>query len=536
MTQMNTLSDAQAGRWVLIATIAASAMTFIDGSALNVALSAIQTDLGASGADLLWIINSYLLFLAALLLLGGSLGDHYGRKRVLMIGIGVFLVASLACGLAPTSGFLIAMRALQGIGAALMVPGSLALLSGAFGDESRGAAIGTWTAFTTLTSVLGPFLGGFLTEIGFWRGVFFLNIPIGLVSLWILWRYVAEQRDETASDKFDNLGSLLVVLGLAGFTYGFIELGRRGIGVAIGDPVVLIALIGGIVSFVLFIVVEARSDHPMMPLDLFRSRTFSGANLLTLLLYGALGGALFFLPLNLIQIQGYSETLAGLSFLPFSILLIVMARWSGGLVPRYGPRLPLVVGPLIVTVGFILFSLPGVTAGPSDYWTSFFIPGVVFGIGMGVTVAPLVTTVMGSVSQSKAGIASGINNAMSRSSQVLAIAVMGGIALLTFTGSLQAYTADVDLSADVRAELEAEAVNLGATRVPEAVDTEAAVAVEDAIKTSFVDTYRLMMLIGAGMALVSAILAAIFIEREMPKVDGGSEPSETDELVAEASG
>ena len=269
-----------------------------------------------------------------------------------------------------------------------------------------------------------------------------MNVPLAIAAIYALVQYVPESRDEEAPKELDILGAILVTVGLGGFTFGFIEGPRRGF----DDPLILISLIGGILGLITFIYQEWRSNHPMVPLRLFRSHTFSGANLLTFLLYGALGGALFFLPLNLVQVQGYPEGIAGLTFLPFTLLLVIMSRWAGGLVDRYGPKIPLVVGPLIVTVAFILLSFPGITAGPDDYWTTFFPATVVFGLGMGITVAPLVTAVMGSVPQHYAGIASGINNEMSRASQVLAIAVMGGLALIWFGQGLLTNTTDLNLS------------------------------------------------------------------------------------------
>lgn len=504
--------------WVLFATISASSMGFIGGSALNVALPAIQRDLGATGADLLWIVNAYALFLAALILVGGSLGDHLGRKRIFMIGITLFTVTSLICGLAPSTGILILARAAQGVGGALMIPGSLAIISAYFDSSERGRAIGTWSSITTLTSVLGPVLGGVLAENGLWRGVFFINIPLGLISLWALWRYVPESRDEAASDKLDYLGALLVTVGFAGITYGFIEIGRIG-PEGFTNPLYVGALAVGIAGLLGFWYVEATSDHPMMPLRLFRSRTFSGANVLTLFLYGALGAALFFLPLNLVQVQGYGESLAGFALLPFSILLIVMSRWAGGLVDRYGPRLPLIVGPVIVGVAFIALSLPGQTGGPSDYWISFFPGMLLIGLGMGVTVAPLTTTVMGSVPQSNAGVASGVNNAMSRSSQVLATAVMGGIALLIFTTSLGERVVPLNLSDSAITTLEDRAEDLAATQPPAELDNATAEEVRSAIKLAFVDTFRAMNLIAAGLCFLSALLAGLLIDKRLEPPD-----------------
>ena len=486
-------------------------MAFIDGTALNVALPALQKDLGASGGDLLWIVNAYALMLAALLLVGGSLGDHYGRKRVYMYGILLFMGASLVCGFAPSTGVLIGARAIQGIGGALMVPGSLAIISAYFSDSERGKAIGTWSAFTTLTSVAGPLLGGFLAEHGLWRGVFFINVLLAIPAIYALVRHVPESMDEEAQKQLDIPGAVLATLGLAGFTYGFIEGGQRGF----DNPAVIVSLMVGILGLILFVVVEWRSSHPMMPLRLFKSRTFAGTNLLTLLLYGALGGALFFLPLNLVQVQGYRETAAGLTLLPFSLLLMLLSRWAGGLVDRYGPRLPLIIGPSIVAVAFILLSMVGMTGGVNDYWTTFF-PGIaVFGIGMGITVAPLTTAVMGSVPQHNAGIASGVNNAVSRSSQVLATAVMGGIALVLFSSALLSNPAVQALPETAQTQLKANAADLGNTAIPDELNETEQADVRGAINQSFVDMFRVITWIAAGMALASAGFAALLVEPKL---------------------
>jgi EmrB/QacA subfamily drug resistance transporter len=500
----------QTGRWVLFATILASSMAFIDSSALNVALPALQADLHARGTELLWIVNAYALILAALLLVGGSLGDRFGRKRVFMIGIALFAGASLVCGLASSTGMLIGARAAQGIGAALMVPGSLAIISASFGPGRRGRAIGTWSSFTTITTVIGPALGGFLASVGLWRAVFFINIPLALAALVALYLKVPESRDETAPARLDYAGAALATIGLAGITYGFTEVSEQGL----RAPPVLLALIGGVLALIAFVFVEARSDHPMVRLQLFRSRTFSGTNLMTLFLYAALYGMLFFFPLNLIQVQGYGA-LAGFAALPSSLMLAVLSRWAGGLVDRFGPRLPLTIGPLIAGAGFLLFALPGLTSGPRDYWTSYFPASLVLGLGMAITVAPLTTAVMGSVSPHRAGVASGINNAVSRAAGVLAIAAFGAVALFAFGAALETRTSQLDLPVAARAAIHAEAANLGNAHPPAGLSAEASAAVELAIKQSFVDMFRLLAAIAAGLAWLSALLAALTVESRL---------------------
>ncbi len=499
------------GRWVLAATILASSMAFIDGSALNVALPTLQADLGASGADLLWIINGYLLMLAALILVGGSLGDRLGRKRVFMAGIALFMLASLACGLAPSTGFLIVARIVQGIGGALMIPGSLAIISAYFPAEERGRAIGTWSAVATLVTVGGPILGGLLADAGLWRGVFLINLPIGLAALLALHFRVPESRDEESSGPIDVPGALLATLGLAGVTYGFIAAPDLGF----GAPQVLGALLVGCLALAAFLLVEARSAHPMMPLHLFRSNTFSGANLLTLFLYGALSVGTFFLSLNLVQVQGYRPSLAGLAFTPFALLLALLSRWAGGLVDRYGPRLPLMVGPSLAGAAFLLWAFVGMTEGPASYWSTFF-PGILlFGLGMGITVAPLTTAVMGSAARHYAGTASGINNAVSRSAGVLAIAIVGALALATFGGALESRTAGLALSAEASVALRAEASQLGGAKVPESVAESNRPAVAQAIREAFVEAFRVVMLLCAALSWLSAVMAGVMVEERL---------------------
>ncbi len=494
-------------RWVLISTVLASSMAFIDGTALNVALPALQRDLGATGSDLLWIINAYLLLLSALLLVGGSLGDLYGRKRVFMAGIGVFTIASVSCGLAPTSSVLIISRAFQGLGGALMVPGSLSILTALVSSERRGRAIGTWSAFSTITTMLGPILGGYLADAGLWRGVFFINVPLGAAALLILATKIPESRDGSSSGSIDFAGAFFVTLGLAGVTYGAIEASGAGL----ADPAVFGSLALGLLFLLAFILVEWRISAPMVPFQLFRSRTFTGTNLLTLFLYAALSGGLFFLPLNLIQVQGYRESLAGFALLPVAILLTLLSRWAGGLVDRYGPRRPLVIGPLIAGAGYFLLAIPGLTAGPSEYWSGY-LPGLLgIGLGMGITVAPLTATVMGSVPATRAGVASGINNAVARTAGVLAIALLGGAALLMFEARVVQRTSLLDLTSRARLEIRAEADRLGEAQVPPAA-LEAEQEVKAAYQLSFVDTFRAIVLACAALAWISALLAGLLVE------------------------
>src|SRR6201993_3884297 len=382
--------------WILAATILASSMAFIDGPVVNVALPALQTNLNATAVDVQWVIEAYSLLLSALLLVGGSLGDHCGRRRVFLIGVALFAFASAACGFAINIHQLIAARALQGFGAALLVPGSLAIISSSFSEDQRGRAIGTWSGLSAITTALGPVMGGWLIEHVSWRAVFFINIPLAILVIIIsLWRVPESSDPESAG--LDWLGAALAASGLGALVYGLIESSRLGF----NDRSVLVSLTAAVVLLALFVMVEMRVPNPMLPFALFQSRMFAATNLLTFLLYAALGGTLFFLPLNLIQVQHYSATAAGAALLPFILIISLLSRWSGGLITSYGPKLPLLIGSLTVASGYLLFMLP--TMGGS-YWINFFPPVVVLGFGMAISVAPLTTTVMGSVAENHAGI------------------------------------------------------------------------------------------------------------------------------------
>ena len=493
----------RAGRWVLAATTLASSMAFIDGTVVNVALPALQANLNATIVDVQWVIEAYSLLLAALLLVGGSLGDYYGRRRIFLTGIALFALASAWCGLAASIGQLIAARAAQGIGAALLVPGSLAIISSSFSENERGRAIGTWSGLSAITAAIGPVIGGWLIEHVSWRAVFFINIPIALLVIFISLRSVPESSDKESAG-LDWWGAIVGTLGLGALVYGLIESSQLGF----GDRSVLAALVAAAALLALFLILEERVPNPMLPLALFRSRTFTGANLLTFLLYGALGGTLFFLPLNLIQVQHYSATAAGAALLPFVLIISFLSRWSGGLVERYGPKLPLVVGPLIAAFGFALFMLPGVGG---SYWTNFFPAVVVLGLGMAVSVAPLTTTVMNSVSQNRVGIASGVNNAVARSAGLIAIAVLGIVMLQVFSHALDRRLANGNLPTSVSQSLQVQRTKLAAIDLPDDQDPATRQMIRRAVEESFVCGFRVVMVIGMALALASAGTALTLI-------------------------
>jgi len=485
--------------WVLTATILGSSMAFIDSTVVNVALPALQSSLHANLVDVQWVIESYGLFLSALILVGGALGDSLGRRSMFLLGVVGFAVASAGCGFSSSIKNLLVWRSVQGIAAAFLVPGSLAIISSSFDEKSRGKAIGTWAGFTTITTALGPVLGGWLVEHASWHWVFFINLPLAAVVLIIsLWRVPESRSSDTRS--LDWLGAAIVTLGLAALVYGFLESSILGW----TDPRVLGSLIVGVGSLVLFLFVEKTVATPLVPLELFGSATFSGANLLTLFLYAAVGVFFFVFPLNLIQIQKYSATATGAAALPLILLMFVLSRWSGGLTIRYGPKIPLIVGPLIAAGGFLLFAVPDVGA---RYWTAFFPAFVVLGFGMAISVAPLTTVVMNSVQQERAGTASGINNTVARVAGVLAVAVLGAVMAEAFAHSLRQSLPSLNLNASIVHQLESNFSKLGGLDAPQGVDSQTAEAIRSVIAHAFVFGFRLIMLLCAVLAMASAGVA-----------------------------
>lgn len=408
-------------RAVLASAIIGSSMTFVDGTVVNVTLPVLRRSLGASVAQLQWIVEGYMLFLASLILVGGALGDRWGRRKVFAAGVLVFALASAWCGLAPDAAHLIAARGVQGVGASLLVPGSLALISASFSRERRGRAIGTWAGWTSIAAGIGPLVGGWLVEHLSWRWIFFLNLPFAAAVLVLVRARVPESRDETVTGRIDWPGAVLVTAGLFGLVYGLIRGGVDGL----GSGVVVASIVGGVGMLVGFGWLEAHTRGPMVPPSLFRSRGFTGANLLTVCLYAGMSAIMFVLPFHLIQRRGYSVVQAAAAMLPFVVVMFVLSRWAGGLLDRHGARLPLTLGPAVAAVGMWLF-VP--LAGRGGYWSEIFPAVLTMSLGMAVAVAPLTATVMTSVDEAHSGLASGVNNAVSRVATLLAVAVVGLVA------------------------------------------------------------------------------------------------------------
>ncbi len=403
------------GRWVLGAAVLGSGMALLDGTVVNVALRTIGRDLDASLSQLQWISNGYLLSLASLILLGGSLGDHFGRRRIFVVGVVWFAAASLICGLAQTPEQLIAARVLQGVGAALLTPGSLAMIQGSFHPADRARAIGAWSGLGGIAAAIGPFLGGWLVQYASWRWIFLLNLPLAVITVAVAMRHVPETRDPESVPGFDRIGATLGAVGLAGVTFALIE------AEVLPPLVVAVAALAGIAAFATFVHVERTSPHPMMPTILFTSRQFSAANVMTLLVYAALGGVTFFLVLQLQTVAGYGPLRAGISLLPITIVMLFLASRGGQLASRIGPRIPMTVGPLVCATGIALLSR---IDADTAYWVDVF-PGVtIFALGLSLLVAPLTATVLAAAPDRYAGIASGVNNAVARAGSLLAVAAL----------------------------------------------------------------------------------------------------------------
>ena len=478
-------------------------MAFIDGTAVTVALPAMQAAFHANAKQIQWIVESYALFLASLLLVGGSLGDRFGRRLIYAVGVLIFALASVWCGLAHSVTSIIAARGIQGIGAALLVPGSLSIITAFFPEERRGTAIGIWSGFSAMTAAIGPVLGGWLVDHATWRYVFFLNVPLAVGILIISFLFVPESRAPSTSpagNKLDWPGALLATVALAGTTFALIE-GRRP-----GATIPLVASCG-LFAFIALFFVERRRTAPMIPLGLFRSATFVGANLLTLFLYTALNGLLFFFPLNLIQIQHYTATEAGAALLPLILTMFALSKWSGSLIDRFGARLPLTVGPLVAAFGFALAARPGVGG---SYWATFFPAVLVLGVGMSISVAPLTTAVMNAVPVEQAGVASGINNAVSRLASLISVALFGLILLVAFDHNLRQRLDRLHPPAAQRDAIESQRAQLGAIQTQDPT-------LRQAIDRSFVFAFRRILWLAVALSLASAVSAQLLTSKRLTR-------------------
>jgi EmrB/QacA subfamily drug resistance transporter len=487
-------------RRVLIVAILGSAMAFLDGTVVNVALPALQTAFHATGSQMQWIVESYALTLAALILAGGAMGDRLGRKRMFLLGVVMFVGASMWCGATTTIHGMIAARAIQGIGAALLIPGSLSIVTAVFPEERRGTAIGIWSGATALTAAAGPVMGGWLVEHVSWRGIFFLNLPFGVAILWLCARGVPETRQPDAKG-LDWMGSVLASAGLGAATYALLEFPANG-------SRVLPIGIGGVVLLLLFLSLEARSENAMAPLELFRSRDFLGANLMTFFLYSALSALLYYMPLDLMQVQGYTPTAAGSAMLPVVVLIFLLSRWSGGLVDRYGAMLPLVAGPVLVALGFLMLTLPGIGG---SYWVTYFPAGMMLGLGMAVSVAPLTTVVMNSVDETRAGAASGVNNAVSRVANLLALAVFGVILHGSFVRALNHQLQRPGISAQVRQTALDQRNSLAGIQTGDP-------AGQRAVALAFLTGFRHVMYVAAGLCVLAAVSAGALVHPNRKEV------------------
>ncbi|MDE2747835.1 MAG: MFS transporter [Chloroflexota bacterium] len=496
------------GYWVLLASICAASMAFVASTSLNVALPAIQVELSARGADLIWIPNSYVLVQASLIVVTGSMGDHFGRNRVCLWGILLFGLASVVCGFSTTTNVIIAGRVAQGFGSSMIVPNSLAIASSYFSRNGQGWAIGIWSGFTVLASGLAPFFAGVVTDFGMWRLVFFIHIPLGVLAALVIIRFVPESYDREAPRRMSLLGSLLIILGLGGLTFGFIESSTYGF----DSPIIIAPIIIGALAIARFLYDERKGIHAILPLRLFRSRTFSAANLISLVYHGVVQPMVVYLPLNLIQVQGYSATFTGLSTVPMILLATIGSALVGPLLDRRGPRLPLVLGFCLTSMGFVVISNVGVTGGESEYFSTFFPPIFLFGLGFGMVFAPLTMAALASAPDNNAGIASGVNNTVVRTGQVLVIGILGGLAISWFGENLANDPYVQSLPAAAQTELAADSGDLAETSIPDSLTEDEKEGVRQVIRHSFAQMFSTLMSIAAVFCLLAALVAWFLID------------------------
>ena len=497
-----------AGKCILLATILASGMAFLDGSVVTIAIPSLQKLLNASLADIQWVINGYALFLCALILISGALGDKFGRKKVFTYGIGIFVFSSLLCGLSHSILQLILFRCIQGIGGAMMVPGSLSIIDASFAPAIRGRVIGIWSGFAGGLSAIGPFAGGWLVQYFGWQSIFFLNIPLGLLALFLTIRFVPESKNPKAK-RIDIIGSLLIFFSLLGITYGLIVGSDNGW----SNPFIVSSLIGGVILFVFFLRIQVSTREPLVPLHILRAPLVSGANIVTFFLYFALSGVIFFLVLNFQQVQNYSPLVAGLAILPTILLITFFSSIGGWVADTSGPRIPMIVGPLIVAVGMFFLSFSGLHA---NYFFDF-LPGLLlFGIGMALVIAPLTKSAL-AVTEEYAGAASGINNAVARIAGLLAVAILGGLVLVLFKMQLTNHITQSALPIKEQQQILLQDNKLTGIEIPYTFSQQARYSTQTQIATSFLYGFRFAMGTNALLALLSSIVAFKMIHNEKKK-------------------
>ncbi len=497
-----------AGKMVLAGTILASGMAFLDGTVVNIAIPVIQTSLNATLDNMQWIVNSYALILASLILISGSFGDRFGRKKVFLYGIGLFILASFLCGISQSIEQLIAFRTLQGIGAAMMIPGSLSIISTVFEEKEQGKAIGLWSGFAGGVAALGPFLGGWLVETLGWQSIFYLNIPIGLLAIFLTIKYVPETKNDEAQ-RLDILGTVLLLTGLLGISYALIEAPVQGL----YTTWIIGSLLFGVGAIVAFVFMEKKIQEPIFPLKIFQSKLVTGANLVTLFLYFALNGIIFFLILNFQQLQQYSPIIAGLGMLPSVLLITFLSGPGGSLSDRIGPRIPMIIGPLIVGIGMVLLIFPGIHA---NYFIAF-LPGLIlFGLGMSLVIAPLTKSAL-AVDKRYSGAASGVNNAVSRVAALLAVALLGAIMSITFSSHLVNAIEKSNLSQSQQEQILIQKNKLGGIQIPESFGQNEKALAKQYIDESFLYSFRIVIGIGAALAFLSAIISFLTIEKSKKK-------------------
>jgi EmrB/QacA subfamily drug resistance transporter len=493
------------GKLILTATILASGMAFLDGSVVNIAIPTIQNKFGATISDIQWIVNGYMIMLCALLLISGALGDRYGRKRIFAYGIGLFIVASFLCSISHSILQLELFRAIQGIGGAMMVPGSLSIINISFDEKVRGRAIGLWSGFAGGVAALGPLVGGFLVQFWGWQSIFYINIPLGLLALFLTFRYIPESRNDNAT-KIDLLGTLFIFFSLVGISFGLLSVSNLGW----NNPIILGSIFIGILSFILFIITEKRTKEPLVPFHIFSSSLVTGANLATLFLYFALNAVIFFLVLNFQQIQHYPPIEAGLGLLPSIILITFLSGPGGTIADKIGPRLPMILGPLIVSLGMFLLILPGTNA---NYFIAFLPALILVGLGMSIVIAPLTKSAL-SVANNYSGAASGVNNAVARIAGLLAIAILGAIIISLFKGQLADSIHTSRLNQNQQQQIMLQENKLGGITMPQNFSDTSKKIAQNAVDNSFIYGFRYAMGINAFLAFLSAFVSFLTIHNK----------------------